>query len=327
MSAVLTLCPFTIDPDEAGRIGLFFPAKAEALGVLMKRDGQIVEIKVTKAPKGSQLEWKLVYGLHRLRGAMWAGIDIKAIEVSGTPAELLAMQEAENSKRRELEPLERAMFVAEVVRAAMLRAYDEYGVSSAQALGGKAKAGKVQYSAAEKADELAEAAVDNLSIAYGWKAQAAEALGLGPKDLQRSMRIHRCIIEPFGDLIPVFKDHPVAKVAENLAQICTIRDEAKRRYVIEVLIAGARTLPEAMLSAGIAPPKPEMQPYQKHLNAMTGAALRLGTQEWRRACVEFVGALRPAQKSELLAALQGAEKPSAVTHYQDLAAQAAEEAA
>ncbi|MCC6477971.1 MAG: ParB N-terminal domain-containing protein [Sphingomonadaceae bacterium] len=291
MNQVLSLDPFTIDPDEAGRIGLFFPAKAEALGFLMQRDGQTDPIKVTKAPSGSNYEWKLVYGLHRLRGALSAGIDVKAVAVEGSKAELEAIQASENINRRELEPLERALFVHAVASAAQWRVMNEHGVKSAQALGGKAKANKVQYSEIEKADEIAEAAGDNLSLAYGWANEAAEALGLGKRDLQRSMRIHRLIIQPFPELIDPFKDHPVAKVADSLLKIASIKDALKRKRVIEILIAGPNDLGFAMQSAGVTDQKPEPTPYTKFSSQMLGAWSRLGTADKRRFIPDLAAAI------------------------------------
>jgi ParB family transcriptional regulator, chromosome partitioning protein len=153
MSVVLTLDPLTIDADESGRIGLFFPPKAEALGLLMAKEGQHDPIKVTKRKLKDRFEYRLVYGLHRLRGAISAGITIKALlEESTDDAVLDVMQASENLNRRELEPLERALFVHTVSMAAKLRVMEEHGVASAQALGGKAKANKVQYSEIEKAE-------------------------------------------------------------------------------------------------------------------------------------------------------------------------------
>jgi ParB family transcriptional regulator, chromosome partitioning protein len=291
MSAVLSLDPNTIDRDFAGRIGLYFPAKAEALGALMKHSGQTDPIRVTKRKLRDKFEYRLVYGLHRLEGAILAGINVLAIETDGSDAELEAMQASENVNRRELEPLERALFVHAVAMAAKLRVMAEHGVESMQALGGKAKANRAQYSEIEKADEVAEAAVDNLSIAYGWKSETAEALGLGLKDIQRSMRIHRCIIGPFSELIYAFKDHPVAKVADSLLTICKINEEAQRRRVIELLIAGPKDLDYALRHVGLLKDAPYRSDYDKWSSQVLGGWSRMETAAKRKFIPELVAVI------------------------------------
>lgn len=307
MSAVLTLDPLTVDPSEVSRIGLFYPAKAEALGVLMKRDGQNDPIKVVAHKLSDTVQWRLVAGLHRLQGAIAAGIDVKAIEESGDATRLREIQASENMHRRELEPLERAMFVQAVAEAAKARVLAEHGVDNEQALGGFAKADRKQYHDWEKADEMADAARSNLDRAYGWRDEVSESLGLSLSDLKRSMRIYRCICEPFSDLIDKLKDAPIAKVADNLNKIAVMRDVAARRKLIETIVdkPWLSTLQSAERMAGMAAtPSNELMPYQKYAATMSASARRIGVGEWRKVCDGFVGTLRPGQKTELLASLQ-----------------------
>lgn len=292
MTAVLSLDPKTIDRDEAGRIGLFYPEKSEALRILIAEHGQKTPIDVKRSPAGSQYEWKLVAGLHRLDACQSLGCNVEALEQNPLSVDDSDFRQAsENLHRRELEPIERAMFIramADIVRAKLLK---EYGVESHEALGGKARAARVQYSDAEKADELANQAVDNLSRAYGWKAQVAEASGFGAKDIQRSMRIYRCIVEHNRDLMDAFKDLDVAKSADALLKIAALKDAALRRKVIETLISGPKDLGFVFQMLGITTAKVEASTYAKFSSQILGGFSRLGTADKRRFIPEFTAAI------------------------------------
>jgi ParB family transcriptional regulator, chromosome partitioning protein len=327
---VLALDPTTIDTDMGGRIGLYYPDKCHALAALISVHGQNDPIKVVKA-KG-KYAWRLVAGLHRLQACMSIGIDVRAIEIIGRDdVELEQIQASENVDRRELEPLERAMFVRAVATAARLRVLKEHGVDNDKALAAKAKAraGKVQYSELNKADEVAELAGDNLSLAYGWAENAAEALGMGKRDLQRSMRIHRMIIEPFPEMIDHFKDHPVAKVADNLLKIAAIKKEVQRRRVIEILLAGPKDLGFALKSAGVTEVKAAPEDYKKFSSQVIGGWNRLSTAEKRQfipaLAVVIPKGMRALVRDELDRLDQlDRVKPNAVEHYTKLADEAAE---
>ena len=285
---VLMLNPTTIDVDVSGRIGLYYPDKCHALAALISVHGQNDPIKVVKA-KG-KYAWRLVAGLHRLHACMSLGINVCAIEIIGRDdVALEQIQASENVDRRELEPLERALFVRAVATAARLRVLKEHGVDNDKALAAKAKAraGKVQYSELDKADEVAELAGDNLSLAYGWAEEAADALGMGKRDLQRSMRIHRMIIEPFPTLIDAFKDHPVAKVADSLLKIAAIKDDNTRLFVIEALLDGEQHLNAAMRAVGAKPKTAALEGYDKWTGQITSGISKLKFGDWSRFCPEF----------------------------------------
>lgn len=294
MSEVLSLDPSTIDPDEAGRIGLFYPEKAEALGVLMAEHGQKTPISVISSFSDGQYKWKLVSGLHRLKACLAAGVDVLAIAlpmISGSDGDAEFVQASENLHRRELEPLERAMFIRAMVDIVRAKVLKEYGVVSDKALAAKAKAARVQYSDAEKADELAEAAGANLARAYSWSEQVAEASGFGRSDIKRSMRIYRCIVEENRDLMDAFKDLDVAKSADALLKIAALKDAAIRRKVIETLITGPKDLGFVFQMLGIAPAKEEASTYSKFSSQILGGWTRLGTAEKRRFIPDLVGAI------------------------------------
>lgn len=296
---ILTLDPTTIDPDFNGRIGLYYPAKCEALAALISVHGQNEPIKVVKSNPLSKTPWRLVAGSHRLHACISLGIDVRAIEVMGDDAALAQIQASENMDRRELEPLERALFVHAVAEAAKKRVLAEHGVDSQAALAGKARQNKVQYTEQEKADEVAASAVDNLSTAYSWKAEVAESLGLGAKEIQRSIRIYRCICEPLGALTDKFKDHPVAKVADNLLKLAAL-ERGIRLQVINVLLAGPADLDYALRHVGVIKDAPYQSPYTKFSSQILGGWGRLGTAERRKFIPELVTAIPVGMRDDFV---------------------------
>lgn len=300
---VFSVDPSTIDPDPDGRIGLFFPAWAEALASLIAAKGQNDPIKLVKNPPRSKYAWKLVTGLHRLAACMQLGIEPFAIEVNGDHADLIRIQESENVDRRELAPIERAMFVNAVAASIKARITADHGDVSQQVIARRARAAKAQFSDMEKADERASLTVDNLSTVYSWKAETAEACGLGAKDVQRAIRIFDCVVAPNRDLMDVFKDHPVAQTNAALLEIAAVGDAGQRRKLIVTLINGPKDLGYAMEMLGLKKAPTPPTEYVKFTGQIITGCARLGMADWRRACPEIVSALSPARRIELRDAL------------------------
>lgn len=291
LDAILSLDPATIDEDIDGRIGLYFPSKAEAYAGLINAHGQNDPIKVRRAPKLSKFEWVLVAGLHRLRACTIIGSKVRAIEVVGDDAAIRLIQASENHDRRDLGPIERAMFVHAVAEAAKTRLLAAHQGKSQIEVARERKAAKVQFSDLEKADDRAAVCVDTFVQSYSWKAETAEALGLGPKDVQRAIRIFDCVVAPNRDLMEAFKDHPVAQTNSRLLEIAAIRDAAKRRQVIETLINGPKDLGLTLQMVGLKPAPVTAETaatYLKFTSQITSGFARLGTAEKRRFIPEFV---------------------------------------
>jgi ParB family transcriptional regulator, chromosome partitioning protein len=300
---IFAVDPVEVDRDLGGRIGLYFPTKAEALAELIAHDGQNTPIVLRKTGNRAKMPWRLVAGLHRLEACALAGLECLAVEVTGDDDALMAIQASENMDRRELEPIERAMFVHSVAEAARKRVFAETGVENDKQLAAKAKAARVQYSDSERADADAEAAGINLISAYGWSEETADACGLSVPHLKRSLRIYRCIVADNRDLIDAFKDHPIAKNASNLAEICKLKVPALRRKVIETAISGPADLGLIFQMVGIATAPSIKTPYDKFSGQIMGGLHRLGTADWRRFCPVLVNELTPARRADLRAAL------------------------
>lgn len=292
--------------DEGERIGFLHEDKAAALGRLMAVDGQRDPIKVVANKKNAEKPWRLVTGMHRLIGARIENITVWAIEVSGKPEDLADLEASENLHRRPLAPIERAKFVAALCQAAQERIAREHGELSQQKLAIKARWDRVKHGETRVEEALQEEGddtADKMSAVYGWQESAAEALGLDPRTIRRSLELFRLVIEPFPQLAEQLSRHPV--VGENAAQlrlIAQVKSESDRRKVIEALLGDDEIgADDARIQAGIdRPAGPAPLPYQKHYNAIEGGWTRLGTAERKRFLRErFVTILTPGEKREL----------------------------
>jgi hypothetical protein len=230
--------------------------------------------------------------------------------------------------RRELAPLERAMFVAAVADAAKARMKALHGGKSQQQVaieqrwngaeeGGDIRSvnlteriGKVQFSAVEQADEEAETASEALTSAYRWSDATAAACGMGVESLKRSLRIHRIIVEPHRDLIDAFKDHPVAQNASGLLKICgKAPNPGAVRKIIEWLIAHpeAETADEALVALAMMPSRGGTASPVKgdslYLDRLESNLQRFSLNGHRRAVSIIVKEMPPSALFDLRAAI------------------------
>ena len=250
-----------------------------ALGRLMAVDGQRDPIKVVER-KGSP-KWRLVTGRHRLRGAELEGIPVYALEVIGKAEELADLEASENLHRRPLGPIERAKFTAALVQAAQERIAREHGNLSHQKLGAKARWDRVRHGEAKAEEALRDDTDDacaKIAQAYGWEESVGEALGMSRRTIHNDLSLFRLLVEPFPRLIEALSRHPV--VGENAAQlkaIAQVREEARRRQVIEALLANAEIGAEdARIAAGVdLPARPRAgrlsEALQRHLRGLVTA--------------------------------------------------------
>lgn len=314
---VLELDPAVI--DVSGRVGLFFPEKAEAYAAMIARDGQRTPITVRRNGSRAKLPWTLVAGLHRHAGCQIAGLPVRAMVVDGDDDTLKSVQASENLDRRDLSPLERAMFVAAVADAAKARLRNLHDGKSQQQIAIEQRwncegsdrdvrsvkmterMGKVQFTPVEKADAEAEGAEEALRSSYRWSDATAAACGMGVESLKRSLRIFRIIVEPNRDLMDGFKDHPVASNASALLAICAKGNEpANVRAVLEWLIANpaATTADEALVALELMPSRggtgAPATGDTKFLNGLQSNLQRLSINGQRRAAEVIAQSITPS---------------------------------
>lgn len=284
---------FEVSPlhvDEGERVGFLHEDKAAALGRLMAVFGQRDPIKVVANKKGADRPWKLVTGRHRLVGARIEGIPVWAIEVAGKSEELADMEASENLHRRPLGQIERAMFVQSLADSAQKKLAREHGELSQHQLAAKARWAKVKAGEITSESAVAEETddtVDKMSTVCGWREDAAEALGLDKKEIQRSLTLSRLIIEPFPTLIEALAKHPVVgNNGKQLREIAQVRDEAARKAVIELLLDDAElSVEDAKVRLGIglaAGANATPVPAQKFFNQISSGWGRLGLGDQRK---------------------------------------------
>lgn len=293
-----------IDPNTVGysnRIGLLWPDKAQAMGALMKRDGQNDPIKVRKGGK-SEAEWMLVAGLHRNEGAKFEGLMIKAIVVQGEELELRLIEASENMHRRDLGPIEKALFVralADVYEAQFTR---DFGGATAQEIGQRkrweAERDLVQNGSDKLADIEANHSAATIAGLYGWQDQAASALGMSPRSLRDYLFIHRTIIAPLPDHYEDLARHPIGQKRKTVMEIAEIGDVDNRREVIDCLLEYpvGLTIASAKEIVGIkaAALKGKANGQSKFMDNAGSNLDRLSESGWRQFAPRLAAAIKPS---------------------------------
>lgn len=298
-----------IDPNTVGysnRIGLLWPDKVEAMAALMKRDGQNDPIKVRKTPDGGN--WMLVAGLHRLEGAKLARLMVKAIVVEGDPLQLRLIEASENMHRRDLGPIEKALFVralADVYEAQFTR---DYGDASPQSIGQRKRWATVNQALAEvDADAAASHSAEIISGLYGWQDKAADALGMTSRSLRDFLLIHRQIIAPMPDHYEDLARHPVGQKRANVMKLAEIGDLNDRFAVVNCIIEadGKITVEQAMAEVGCAVTKgpAPAQGQTKFLNNAAANLDRLSASSWRSWAPTLAEKVKPSALVAVRAAL------------------------
>jgi len=311
-AALIELAPSDVMIPE--RIGFLHEDKAAALGRLMAVDGQRDPIKVVRNLPSKPIAdvvadgkkpWRLVTGMHRLMGATYEGIPIFAIEVSGKPEALADLEASENLHRRPLAPIERAKFTAALVQAAQERIAREHGDLPQQKLAIKARWDRVKHGEARVEEALRDETEDTcakFAHVYGWEESVGEALGMSRRTIHNDLSLYRLLIEPFPDLIEALSKHPV--VGENASQlkaIAAVKDEARRREVIETLLADPEIgADDARILTGVdRPAGPTPVGYEKFYSQITGGWSRLNDGEKRRFLPNIAAMLPAGMKREL----------------------------
>lgn len=308
---------FKLDPRDIvidERIGIFWPEKATGYGALMASDGQKQPISIFWRGKGAAREPVLVIGLHRVRGAIEFNLPfVDCVEETGSAAERRLAEASENMDRRDLEPIERALFVRARVDLARERASKANGGFSPQQIAAAARWNSVRGNVAVRADEkvAAEAAyAESISwTAHGWSEAVAESLGISRASLFDSLKIHRQLIAPFErELWEALARVPLGRKKKSLIELADIVDEGNRRLVIDTIVgddAGEyKSVGDAMVAAGAKAPSatPRLTGDTKHMNGAQSNLSRLTAAGWR----SFVPVIVDMAKPDTLRALRDA---------------------
>lgn len=252
------------------------PVWARALGQIMLVETQRQPIELCRLP--GQTDFLLVTGGHRVEGRrLTEQATVKAVFVSADALQRRAAEVSENLFRRDLEPLDRAAFVAELIHLQKVRA----GIDPAK--DGRSVSAKARW--AQAASEDATDATAMIAVAYGWAADVGAQIGLSERTIRDDLLLHRGL-RP--DVVAQLRGHPIAKNAGQLRALAKMAEADQRQAAILIFEGKAKGASDALdiLRQRTAP-----SAEAKRLSAFVGAFERMGAAE-KRAALQTLAKLK-----------------------------------
>jgi ParB family chromosome partitioning protein len=272
------------------------PVWAEALGRIMLTEGQKTPIEICRMP--GKTGFLLVAGGHRRDGAELVGMEfLEARIVSAEAMERRQREVSENIWRKDLGPIDRAAFVAEMVDLRRIAA----GLDPAQS--GQAIAAQARWS--ETIGTEADDAIATIAIAYGWTTDVAEALGFSRRTIYNDLELHRGLKPDVADQIRT------TGIATNAAQLRALAklEETEQRQVAAMIVGGdAKSVTEAVAMRDQKPRKADADPQDVHYQRLIALWSRMDPKHKRLAFAEVFARdpKLPAELKALLAPLKEA---------------------
>jgi hypothetical protein len=278
---IIVLSPADIEVGD--RLREIDPVHAEALGWSMIRDGQINPIDVCQLPGSTG--WRLAGpGGHRLTGALIVGMDgIEARVVSSSRHSRRLREAVENLFRRDLDPIDRAATIAELVLLKREKAGLEVAAS---------RAAKVNISFKREVHQEAGAMLETISSIYGWSDELGAELGFTGRTIRNDLMLYRGLRPSLVTRLRSGR-HPVLRNASQLRALAKLSADDQAHAVDMLLGDGAwepcKTVAEAVrkLNPGKATPSPD----SKRLSAFIGAFQRMSQAERKGALAQLAGLL------------------------------------
>lgn len=267
------------------------PVWAAALGGIMKAEGQQTPIEVCRLP--GRAKFTLVVGAHRRAGAEIKGLWLRAEVVTNDAAERKLREASENLHRRDLNPIERAAHVAELVARHRARA----GIEETDR-----RNRQVPFSKA-----LREEADDNMeiiSMSYGWSEEVAADLGVTSRTIRNDLYLYRRLAPSLIDRLRSAR-HAILGNAGQLRALAKLATDDLQRRVVEALLAGkAKNVAGAVIAIGASSKRAE-DPEDKRFRTVIGAIARMARTE-RLALVQSptFQDLLPAEARDLLTSIR-----------------------
>lgn len=266
------------------------PIWAETIGRDMARAGQNIPIQVCQLP--GKTTWRLVAGAHRLQGARITGqTTILAIVVGSDDTERRLREISENLCRRELDPYDRARFIAELIE--IRRA--ERGI--AEGKDGRSKTGRANGSA-----EPADSEGATIAPLYDFAQDAAERVNLSERSIKYAVALYRGLPASQIEALRT-ASHPVATNAAQLRALAAL-DTTEQASVVELLISGASTTVADATATVRSRPKPN--PRDKRINAFLRSFSAMPPEDKRAALTRLASELGRKQADHLIAELKKA---------------------
>jgi len=251
---------------------------ATALGQVMLAEGQQTPILVCRnAPGKGRKPWRLVAGGHR-HAAAELFLDLNPLKAMKVEDSDLARRQAaigENLWRRELAPIDRATFVAEMHD--VLRARSGLGAASPQQIAANARWKKDLRKTASDASDI-------VSHAYGFTGQIAEQFGYSTRSIERDLLLARRLLPAVAEQL---RGHKVGANATQLRALAKLEAHEQKAVVAQLLV-GARSVAEALT---LIQDKPKPAPEDRRLSAFIGSYARMSLTEKKGALAQLAGLL------------------------------------
>lgn len=214
--------------DASDRLLPIDDAWADAVGAMMKANGQLTPIVVRRLP--GRADYKLVEGGHRHAGAIKHGLKLEARVVGADALQARLREASENLDRRTLSPFDQAKATAELidVQKALL------GVDADRS--GRSVSASIRWQ--DKIGDEAEDANATIALAYGWADEAAEKAGVSRRTIYNRLELIRRIPASIAEALRR-ADHPVFHNAAQLKALAGLEPAEQRKALGLLLHADA----------------------------------------------------------------------------------------
>ena len=278
VGSIIELHPDQIDASD--RLLPIDPVWADAVGLMMKTDGQLTPVDVRLLPGRS--DYKLVVGGHRHAGAVAHGLMLEARIVSNDGIQSRLREASENVQRRDLSPIDRAKSIAELVEVHKAAA----GIDPEMKGQTVAINARWQKSVEDEADDTS----DTMSLVYGWADAAAEKAGVTRRTVYRDLELLRRIPASIAEALRS-AGHPVFHNAGQLKALAGLQPAEQSKVLglllhADAAIAGA-PFQKVTDAIGAMRGRTTTPPPQKRLNTFVDTFSRMPLTEKKGALAEL----------------------------------------
>jgi hypothetical protein len=253
------------------------------LGEIMLSQGQRTPIEVCQLP--GRRDYVLVSGGHRHAAALLYPElpPLKALLVDANALDRREAEISENLWRKDLEPYDRASFIAELVRVQKLKRGLDPSAD------GRSASAAARWQDQVKAQ--AEDATANIAIVYGWTDEVAAKVGLSARTVRDDMMLIRLLPAGIVDRLRT-ANHPILRNASQLRALAK-QHRSKRDQIVDLMCpAGEPSVPLANALSAI-DPKPTRSAEDKRLSTFIDTFGRMSLSE-KKGALAILAKLLPA---------------------------------
>ncbi len=279
----LLIDPADIDAED--RLRPIDDVWAQRLGEMMAIDKQRTPIEVCRLPGRSG--FKLVAGGHRHAAfCLFPELGrIKAIVVDAERLSRRVGEISENLHRKDLDPIDRATFISELVVTKKLQAGIDLAADERATAASVAANVRWKRVKAEAGD-----ASDTMSVAYGWSKEVADSLGFSARTIERDLVLIRGIQPSVVEILRV-ATHPILSNASQLRALAKLDADQQATIVARMCGGDAPiSLADAIKAAdaGTGKPKGPQSDEDKRLSTFLGTFSRMSLSEKKGALAHLM---------------------------------------